>query len=360
MVLLSDKYPSLKSSYTRDKILSVRLQVSDAENIFIRDEVYKSIDQFVEAETNHNFKTGERLYYVAVAKIADKGYGLVLNGHHIVADAAVHRSLARFFLKAILNNQVVKPDDIDDCPIILARQPKSLSVSGFSYFLYSFSRDFLQRFRKLPSIHPSGTTKLHRFRLEKEQLQETISKGANASLTAAAMKSFSEIYKLDKGVVKGLHLANIRNKNQNMTSRRFALAKVSCFYVNLNTKGDFSALVDINRYKIKKSLTASHPYYLAKIQSKIIPLLSLMGCRNMGHIGFSNTARFFTSVAENFDQVSDVIATPCLGRMTPYASSIFLENDLYWDVIIVSNDSYIRKTEVEDMELRMRHYLEQS
>ena len=293
MVLLSDKYPSLKSSYTRDKILSVRLQVSDAENIFVRDEVYKSIDQFVEAETNHNFKTGERLYYVAVSKIADKGYGLVLNGHHIVADAAVHRSLARFFLKAILNNQVVKPDDIDDCPIILARQPKSLSVSGFSYFLYSFSRDFLQRFRKLPSIHPSGTTKLHRFRLEKEQLQETISKGANASLTAAAMKSFSEIYKLDKGVVKGLHLANIRNKNQNMTSRRFALAR-SRVYVNLNTKGDFSALVDINRYKIKKSLT---PLILTTSQNtiKIIPLLSLMGCRNMGHIGFSNTARFYFS-----------------------------------------------------------------
>ena len=111
----------------------------------------------------------------------------MLNGHHIVADAAVHRSLARFFLKAILNNQVVKPDDIDDCPIILARQPKSLSVLA-SYFI-QLSRDFLQRFRKLPSIHPSGTTKLHRFRLEKEQLQETISKGANASLTAAAMKS---------------------------------------------------------------------------------------------------------------------------------------------------------------------------
>ena len=47
--------------------MKIFLVNDESENIFVRDKSYRSLDAFIEAETNHNFVLGERLYYVAFA-----------------------------------------------------------------------------------------------------------------------------------------------------------------------------------------------------------------------------------------------------------------------------------------------------
>ena len=71
MSLLSDKYPSLRSSLRKKNLAKIFLVNDESENIFVRDKSYRSLDAFIEAETNYNFVLGERLYYVAFAEAGD-------------------------------------------------------------------------------------------------------------------------------------------------------------------------------------------------------------------------------------------------------------------------------------------------
>ncbi len=358
MSLLSDKYPSLKSSLGKKNLAKIVLVNEESENIFVRDQSFRSLDAFIEAETNHNFVLGERLYYVAFARLEGGAYGVVFNAHHVIGDAVVHSSLARLLLDALLNNKQVDISKLDDLSSLVPREPKWHGFVAVALSLIDFSKDFLQRTKRLPKNDSSSFTKVHRFRITKDKAEKALSKSANSSITAAITKSFSDVYSFENQIVKSIHLANIRNNKQNMRSKNFALAKVSGFYINLNTSQGFDDLIDQNKAKIKKCLISAQPFYLSWLQSRIVPFLSLIGFRNLSHLGFSNTADFYTSIVDSYDSISDVVASPTLGRMTPYISSILIEGESFWDIVMVSNESYVKEQKIMQLEKRVRHYLE--
>lgn len=360
MTLISEKYPSLKSCLEKKSFGKIILTSNNSENLFVRDETFQSLDALIEVETNHNFTLGERLYYMAFARLECGSYAVVFNAHHIIGDAVVHSSLARLLLAALLDNELVQVEKIEDCPSLIARKPKTSGVAMVLSALFQFSQDFLQPSKKLPKATSKNFTKVYRFRIEKEKAKQALSKSANSSITAAITKSFSEVYSFENERIKSIHLANVRNDKQNMRSQNFALARVSGFYVNLNTSLNFKDLVDRNKAKIKKCLSSAQPFYLLWLQSRVVPFLSMIGFRNLSHLGFSNTARFYTSIVDSFEAITDVAASPSLGRMTPLVSSILIEGGEFWDIVMVSNESHVEEKKILELENRVRYYLEAS
>ena len=89
-----------------------------------------------------------------------------------------------------------------------------------------------------------------------------------------------------------------------------------------------------------------------------MPFLSLIGFRNLSHLGFSNTADFYTSIVDSYEEISDVVASPTLGRMTPYISSILIEGTSFWDIVMVYNEAYVKEEKILQLDKRVRHYLE--
>ena len=152
MEQLSDYYPGLRSMLRPGFLGSVSLVDNNEANIFYRDKVFESLEEFAVSETNFNFNRGGRLYYIALAKFSDGKVGIAFNGHHLVADAVVQEAISEVFLSWILEGKEFDLQSFKESKTFTIPRNKKASLLDWIRFVLLFVHDYFSFMKKIPKI----------------------------------------------------------------------------------------------------------------------------------------------------------------------------------------------------------------